>query len=349
MSFFQDPPLRNFPDRAIRRLLSNPSNLRELVEQVDPAVAALLDFSKAIMVKRSFLLDDWRRRESDILFEIPLLAAPDAAPVLLCVLIEHQSEADAWMPLRMLVYAALYWDRKWREWEALPKPRPAPSLPPIIPIVFHTGHRPWKTSRGMADLLGGPEAVRIYAPEWRTLFWDLADRTTAELQAAAGAWLRTLAVVRAEHDEAQPFREVYTEVLRRLDELVAGEKVRRDDLLWFLLSWALIRRPNPEGQGLLDLARAVQINEVRRKEVETMNQTVVRSWADERFAEGEAKGKVEGKAEAIIRTLQARFSAVPPELAAAVVAIQSVERLDALQDVAAVCRNLQEFQARLGH
>ena len=34
MALFDDPPLRDFPDRAIRRLLMDPHNLRDLIADV---------------------------------------------------------------------------------------------------------------------------------------------------------------------------------------------------------------------------------------------------------------------------------------------------------------------------
>jgi hypothetical protein len=217
------------------------------------------------------------------------------------------------MPLRLLVYAALYWERTWKKWEETPRPRQAPSLPPIVPIVFHTGDRPWKAGRQMADLLQGPECVQGYAPEWRTLFWDLAERSPQELADAAGAWMRALAVVAAQRESPGEFCGTYVRVLKQLDEL----------------------------------AQAVQTTEAQRREVELMSQTLERSWADARFAEGEAKGKAEGKVDASLRTLRVRFGPVPPEIAAIVAAIQSEERLDALLEAAVLCRDLDKFRSRV--
>src|SRR6187397_1069285 len=114
MSFFDDPPLHDFPDRAIRRLLEHPHNLRDLITAVVPDLAAHFDFERVEVLPTRFLLDDWRRRESDLLFRIPYAADTSAAadePVLGCVLIEHQSEPDPRMPLRTLLYVVLYWER----------------------------------------------------------------------------------------------------------------------------------------------------------------------------------------------------------------------------------------------
>jgi hypothetical protein len=65
------------------------------------------------------------------------------------LLIEHQSEPDPWMPLRVLLYAALFWNAEWKRWER-EHPEGAPRLTPIIPIVFHTGLTRWRANRTLA-------------------------------------------------------------------------------------------------------------------------------------------------------------------------------------------------------
>jgi hypothetical protein len=241
MPLFDEPPLHDFPDRAIRRLLEDPHNLRDLLAAVVPDLVGRFDFGHVEPVDRSFLLDDWRRRESDLLFRVPyeIDGAEAAPPALVCVLIEHQSEPDPWMPLRILVYAALFWEREWKAWEVQNARGQRLRLSPVIPIVFHTGPQPWRTHREMGDLIGGPEVLRAFAPRWQPLFCDLAERSAEELLAATGEWLTALAVVRAERENAEAFRALFTEVLRRLETLSEREPVRWHDLLWFVLSWAL--------------------------------------------------------------------------------------------------------------
>jgi hypothetical protein len=56
----------DFPDRVIRDALVHPANLRALLGRVAPEVAAKLDFDRREVVNRSYLLDDWRRREADV-------------------------------------------------------------------------------------------------------------------------------------------------------------------------------------------------------------------------------------------------------------------------------------------
>src|SRR5689334_22832135 len=140
MSFFDDPPLHDFPDRAIRLLLENPHNLRDLLTVVVPDLAARFDFERVEIVPTRFLLDDWRRRESDLLFHIPYAIGQEPASeeaVLVCLLLEHQSEPDARMPLRTLLYAMLYWEREWKTWEDGHGEGEALQLSPVLPIVLH--------------------------------------------------------------------------------------------------------------------------------------------------------------------------------------------------------------------
>lgn len=160
MSLFQEPPLHDFPDRAFRQLLSDPGNLRDLVAALLPDVAARLDFSRLEILPRTFLLDDWRHREADLLIRLPWLPAEvDAPPLLVCLLVEHQSEADPAMPLRTLLYATLQWQEEWREWEQGHRRGEPLRLTSTVPIVFHTGGTPWRTHRTLAAARGGAGGV----------------------------------------------------------------------------------------------------------------------------------------------------------------------------------------------
>ena len=91
---FDDLPLRDFPDRAIRELLLHPEHLRSVLRQVVPAHAERFDCERREPLDREFPLDDWRRRQSDLLFLVPYRADAGEMWTLVCVLIEHQSAAD---------------------------------------------------------------------------------------------------------------------------------------------------------------------------------------------------------------------------------------------------------------
>jgi hypothetical protein len=330
-----DDPLHDFPDRAIRRALEDPHNLQNLLAEVVPELVELLDFERREIVPRTFLLDDWRRREADMLFRLPFREEPAVPGTLVYILLEHQSESNPAMPLRVLLYAVLQWQEEWKAWEAAHPHGESLRLRPIVPVVLHTGRDRWRTHRTMADLIGASEALRGFAPEWQPLFWDLAERTTEELLQAAGEWLVALAVVRGERVEEEAFRELLAAVLRRLEALSETERVRWHELLWFVLSWALRRRPGREREALMQTARESQTQVAHREEVARMSEAIAETWEQELVARGEARGVALGETRGqlqearatLLMLLEDRFGELPAALVAQIEAVEELERL----------------------
>src|SRR5712691_8157260 len=104
------PPPRDLPDRVIRESLNHPANLRAFLGQAVPDLAGGFDCDRARLLDRDFPLDDWRRREADLPFEIPYRAGAAELWALVILLIEHQSDTDPLLPLRLLYFAVTYWN-----------------------------------------------------------------------------------------------------------------------------------------------------------------------------------------------------------------------------------------------
>jgi hypothetical protein len=259
------------------------------------------------------------------------------------LLIEHQSEPDPPMPLRVLLYAVLFWEREWKVWEAgHPTGQPL-RLTAVIPIVFHTGERRWQTNRSLVDLIAGPEDVERFAPQWPILFWDLVERSTEQLLHTAGEWMASLAVVRAERTEAAEFRQTLAAVLRRLERLREPQSMRWHDLLWFDLSWAVRRRPGGEREELLETARSSQMELKHREEVEKLSTAVVETWEQELVARGRAEAEISTRQEDLRLLLERRFGPLPESLLEQITAIHDAARLrDALLQVVHL-RSLEEL------
>jgi hypothetical protein len=98
----------NLPDRMMRDALVQPDNLRALVREVAPGIADLLDYSRAEVVGKPYFLDHWRSRKRDVLVRLPYRDAAGQREILVCILVEYQSDTDPAMPLRMLVYAVFF-------------------------------------------------------------------------------------------------------------------------------------------------------------------------------------------------------------------------------------------------
>jgi hypothetical protein len=316
----------------MRDSLRHPEHLRTFLARAVPDLAPGFDCSRARLLEREFPIDDWRRREADLPFEIPYRVGAEEVWTLVCVLIEHQSDTDPMMPLRLLYFAVVYWDRQWREWEKLPRPRPKLRLRPVLPIVLYTGARPWGSNRTLVDLLDEPAAFHAFAPAWQPLFWNLAEQTPAALLQTGAEWLQALAVVRMEGADAAAFEAVFTETLRRLETLHGRDHVRWYDLLRMVLTWALWRRPREEREPLLAAAQAAQADAARQKEVETVGQSIAEWYIEQGRAEGFNKGRAEEVRKILLRQGRQRFGEPGEPMSAALAALTDLERLERMAD-----------------
>ncbi len=326
MPLFDRPPVHNFPDRAFREALEQAANLRDVLVEAVPDIASHLDFAHTHYIQPAFLLEDWRGRESDLLCLIPYRVSETTEEmVLICILLEHQSRPDSIMPLRILLYAVLFWEQQWKEYERRHEEGASLRLTPVIPIVFHTGSREWSSNRSLADLFEGPEALRAYAPGWPLVFWDLAARTPEQLLASDGPFAQFLAVVRAEESDAERFRQVFTQLAEQLEPVAGQDKMRWRDLLWLMLSWVLQRRPDEEREPLSRILVEKQHDLALREEVKTVSEATKQTWAE----------KIETRAvtrtwrEALIEALSDKYGELPEPLLRSIQTCEDVDRLKA--------------------
>ena len=258
-----------------------------------------------------------------MLFRLPFHQAEYLPSALVCLLIEHQSTARSPLPLRTLVYAALFWDQEWRAWESRHDEGSPLSLTPVIPIVFHTGTTRWNTARTLADLIGGPEELTIYAPGWSPLFLDIAEQTPEQWLASTGEGMAAMGVVRAEREEEATFRAVFAAVVKRIGILSETDPVRWHELLRFVLAWGLRRRSAAEGEALLLLALASQADTRQREEIQRMSETIWKTRDEEMFE----RGQLQARREDLRSQIEERFGALPEALVQQIETVTDLDRL----------------------
>ncbi len=319
-----EPP-RDLADRIIRQTLPRPPHLRAFLREAVPNLADGFDCDRARLVDREIILPDWRRRTADLPFEVPYRIADGELPALVYVLVEHQSDTDPLMPLRMLHCAVSYWERQWGAWEGQGRPRPPLRLQPALPIVLYTGATPWGSNRALADLLGEPTAFHAFAPTWRPLFWNLSERTPRALLDSGEAWLQLMAVMRAAGAEPGEFQAVYAEALRRLQAVFEQDPVRWEELANAVMTWGQWRRPLSEREALKAIGAASQTNPVLQNRVKAMVQTIAEALIEEGRAEGRAEGQLIANRKTLRRLLTLRFGPLPETLS---------RRIDAASDEA---------------
>ncbi len=323
-----EPP-RDLADRMIRQALRHPANLRAFLRQAVPTLADGFDCERRRLLDREFPLDDWRRREADLPFEVPFRRGDDELWALVYVLLEHQSAEDPAMPLRLLLFVALYWERQWRAWEQRAAPKGSLRLSPVLPLVLYTGAGTWQNNRTLHDLLGEPEAFHGFVPRWGPVFWELGQHGADGLLESGDEWQQVLAVLRAQTEEAAGFERVYVEAMRRLEALAGRDHVRWCELMRIILSWAQARRPREEREALRAAGLAALADANRQREVADMGQTIGEAIWEEGRLKGRSEGQLELSRQLLRQLLADRFGGVPETVVQRIESVTDVDRLTA--------------------
>src|SRR5690349_11663124 len=132
----------------------------ELRAALPPHVVSEVDWSSLRREPGSVVDPELRETESDLLFTARLR---EGRPLLLYVLLEHQSSVDRWMALRMLRYVVRQVEH-WRE-----KHPEHTVLPVIIPLVmYHGPDGAWLAPRRVEELFDLPGEGE-QREQWRAL------------------------------------------------------------------------------------------------------------------------------------------------------------------------------------
>ena len=142
------PGPRTYAENAVKRLFQDSRNVREFLALTGAAEAELLDLDRMQLQPTSYVTEELRKRETDIVLEAPV--RPEIVPqevdgLTVYILVEHQSRSDTWMPLRVSDYVIQLFKAQQR---LHPERR---KLFPVLPIVLHTGKRRWRSPGQLAD------------------------------------------------------------------------------------------------------------------------------------------------------------------------------------------------------
>lgn len=291
-------------DALFKDVFSIPEHAAALLASILPEqAAAALGWSTLALEPGSYVDHGLRQRHSDLLF-----SARDAGggPVLIYLLVEHQSRQDPWMPQRMLEYLGRI-SARWRT----DHPRPA-RLPPVLPIVVHHGRGGWRAARSLADLYAleptFADAFGPHLPALRMVLYDLAVEPADAITSRRLTDLGKLALL-------------CLKLARRSIDLLV------DPARWQHLFAGLLARPGGVRALASILEYIVQTTSVPPREVlalveerlgergkEAFMSTAAKQWVEHGRAEGRVEGRAEGQAELLLVQLRARFGAVDPQV-----------------------------------
>jgi len=142
-------------DSRYKQLFSNPKMLEQLfLSFVHEDFVQHIDFSSATQLNSSFVAEDFKQTESDLIVRVRLKNSEQE--IYLFLLIEFQSSPDPTMPIRVLRYLLDFY-------HSLPKFKQLcrkKSLPPVFPLVLYNGDRKWKYPQSVEELLSTTKLFR---------------------------------------------------------------------------------------------------------------------------------------------------------------------------------------------
>ena len=312
-------------DAAYRRLFQHRELLRDLLACVLGArLFKQLDWDSMEPVPTSLVGDQLQQRTGDGAWKVPYhrsVGARSAGPMgpvtgsvepvasdagravsagspslYILLVFEHQSQPDTVMALRLSVYAGLLYQNLLRDGQlALP-------LPPVLPVVFYSGKRPWRAPLELAELVGEvPSDLRRYQPQMRYLL--IEER---QLMRNAGLPEGNLAALLLRLKDDQDL-EQWHRLLHTLVQTLKGpqyEELNRSFTVWLL---HVVQRNARHDQAL---PQVDTLQELDMMIAEKAPGIWARQWLKE--------GRVEGQADLLLRQLQRRFGVVSEDVSSRV-------------------------------
>ncbi|RQW68949.1 transposase [Halomonas sp. YLB-10] len=158
--------MRDRHDQSYKLLFSEPRVIRDLLTGfVEGEWVERLDLDSLEKVSGSFVTDDLRDREGDVIWRVR--SGDDW--LYLYLLIEFQSSVDPFMALRIMTYVGLLYQDLVKQRKLASERR----LPPVLPIVLYNGERRWSAAKELSELIH-PAATELarYQPSQSYLLLD---------------------------------------------------------------------------------------------------------------------------------------------------------------------------------
>jgi hypothetical protein len=157
--------VRNFKENGMKMLLEHPANVRDVLRLADIPWFDQIGFDQLEHIKTTFIRRNYRHLQSDIVLTAPL-AGPDRLrkKLLIYILIEHQSEPDSLMPLRLADSQLQIFRYQVRQWLKTHASEAQIRLSPVLPVVFYTGLKGWPQVGTLADVIERGEEFREVTP-----------------------------------------------------------------------------------------------------------------------------------------------------------------------------------------
>jgi hypothetical protein len=329
--------IRHFRENGLKLLLQDPGNARDLMALTATRLLDRLDFAHMTVDPTTYIAADYRHLTSDLVLKVPFRGRRGRGTLTVYVLIEHQSEIDPLMRLRVLDYVVQIYKRQARDWLARHPSLKGFAFDPVLPVVLYTGTTPWPALPRLVELVKQGEEFADVLPDLQPLYVDLPDVAPEALE-AAGALGWVLELIQQRRARAEEFRTLVVRVVRRLEEMPAPERQRWLELLSYIRALVYHDREHTEREGLREVIAASVRTDERRREVETLFMTGYEAI----LQEGRREGALSTARDLLLNLLRSKFRRVPRAVERAIRTTDDLAQLNAWVVRAGMASTLEE-------
>ena len=265
-----------FHDRGYKSLFSHSRMVEELIRSfVREEFVKDIDFSKLKRTFSSFVTEEFRERESDIIWQVDI----KDSKVYFYLLIEFQSTVDRFMVLRLLSYMMFFYLELIKDENV----RKSECLPAVFPVLLYSGEQTWTAPQSLDEIIRVPSGMpSVFIPSFR--YFKIAENewNSESLLLMDNIVARLFLMETANAGNAGKVIGEAIDVLHR----EVDKELQRSFGLW--LRWTLRKRR-------IDVE--IDIETMTGQEVRTMLEANLRRHEEEMLEKGREEGRQEGRQE----------------------------------------------------
>ena len=271
-------------DTGYRYLLGSKKTFLQLIRSFTAqGWADQVDEAGLELINRSFVLQDFKDKEADIVYRAKL----KDRDVIFFVLLELQSTVDFLLPYRLLLYMNEIWRTIFKNTPGIEAARKDFCLPAIIPIVLYNGKAAWTAPLSFKETLDGYKLFGEHIVDFRYFLINVHNYTEEELLELSNLFSVVFMLERVEKLE---------EIVDCFYKMISVIKKLNPEEFKLLKSWSkfILARDLPK-EGKEELVRI--LDESRTEEVEKMIsnvERVIKKSIDDAMEKGMEKGMEQG-------------------------------------------------------
>ena len=277
--------LNNKHDKGYKYLLSTKRIFLQLLKSfLKQSWVQKIDENSIEKIDKSFILQDFSGKESDIIYKVKI----DGREVFFYILLELQSTVDYQMPYRLLQYILEIWRTILRDTGEKAYKRKDFKLPAIIPCVLYNGKYNWTAPISFKEMLVANELFGDYILDFKYILFDVARYSEKELLNLGNLIGAAFYV-----DQKAQYNEVLSSLKKLADIL---KRISKEDFILFknwLKNIAVYTLPKEQA---VEIERIIDESE-EAEEMEYALGISIYNEIKQAELKGNLKGKLEGKIE----------------------------------------------------